>query len=383
MRNLFWFLFVTSVIWGTSLPGIDIPLLGTLYPLRIMIILLIVGSFFLKKNLIRNTGSAKITYIVWTLILFYGFLTIFWSIDQFRAVTYQIVYVTIFFVIIICIAFVKDKEHLIVISKSYLINTWIIGVLAIYESFSGNFIYEAGLRYLYTYNSLGLNTPVLFFYNINNLSTYMAISLPICYIACENMKFKRFNKLAILLLCSTVVFLIDSRAALIAIFIFLVLYLTYHFSDVIFQAEVWSIANAFDSDNIRVRIWTNTLLAAGDWFFIGFGPGNGYLANNMYQFIDTSDIFAIHNYFLEILIEFGIFGFVCFMIWFITLFLQLLKKRKVNSNNKYNNYLLLIFLFQYVILTVSASSITEMYFIWMIFGLCVASLSFPDELIKT
>jgi len=398
VQKLFWLLFVTSVIWGTSLPGIQIPILGTFYPLRIMLLLIFVGAFLFRKRLISNTVPAKRTYILWLIILFYGFLTVFWSIDQFVAISSQIIYITAFLVIFTCIAFVKDKIKLIIISKSYLINVWIIGLLSIYESFSGNFLYESGVRYLNTYNTLGFNTPVLFFYNINNLATFMAISLPICFIASEHMKLKWLNKLTIFLLCTFVVFLIDSRAALIAIFIFLLLYLLFqfefkkiliylflsllvvqYFSDVIFQSEVWEITNSVDSDNIRIRIWTNTLMAASDTYFIGFGPGNGPIANNMFQYVNTEDIFAIHNYFLEILMELGFVGFICFNLWLFLMFWGLNKMRKRKSNNRYIYNLLLIFIFQYLILSICASSITEMYFIWLIFGLCVASLNFPKD----
>lgn len=391
MKKIFWFLFVTSIIWGSSLPGIPFPMIGTLYPLRIILVISILGLIFQRKGILQKDKIAINTYVFWGLMLMYGFLTITWAMDKGVAVTFEAIYVTSFLIIITCLAFIRSREDIYSICTSFLLNVWIIGLLAIYESITGLYIFYEGSKYIYMYNPIGLKMPVLFFGNVNNLATFMAISIPICFIACENMRFKKLNKSLILILCSIIVLLIDSRAALIAILLFIYLNFLYHFSvkrlfiivllgftilqifsEVIFQAELWSLLESVNSENIRLLIWKNTFLTASDSFFIGAGPGNGYLSN-LTQYYDTGGIFAIHNYFLEIFSEFGFIGFACFIVWVIKIFSELLKTRTyAKQNDKRILNFFTIFMFQYLILTICASSMAEMYFMWLIWAIIIA-----------
>ncbi|WP_240377982.1 O-antigen ligase family protein [Bacillus piscicola] len=397
-RKIFWFIFITSVVWGNSLPGIAIPHAGTLFPLRLILILIIIGSFILRKKLLKNTFIAKHTYFLWGSMIFYGLVTLFWAQNLEKGITYVIVYLTSFMIITTCIAFVKTKDDLVTICKSYWLNTIVIGVLAIYESISGDYLYEAGIRYVFNFNPIGLNTPVLFFNNINNLAAFMAMSIPICFIAIENTKMKILNKIITFLLCSVTIFLIDSRSALLSLLMFLILYLMYYFNfrkltlyillgalmtlyfrDVIFQSDVMNMFSSVHSDDIRLRVWKNTLLAGRDSLFVGYGPGNGYLANTT-QYYFTGGILAIHNYFLEILIEFGLLIFVFFGAWLLRLFFYLHKaKMRSNLNDTYIYSLLIIFMIQFVVLSIGPSSMATFYFLWLILGLCLASLDLPNS----
>jgi teichuronic acid biosynthesis protein TuaE len=393
MKKLFWFLFITSAIWGAALPGITIPLVGTMYPLRIILILVVLLTILQKKRLFQNHLLARRTYHYFGIMLLYGALAILWASNKSVAIKSETVYITSFLVLVTCIAYIRNNKDLNIVCKTFLLNVWVIGLLAIYESLTGEYIFYDGFKYFHMYNLVGLKMPVLFFGNVNNMATFMAVALPICFIACESMKFKLTNKISIFILCSAVVVLVNSRAAFIAVLLFILLYLMYQFNikklfiyaimgvvliqlfgEIIFEADVWNIFETINNEDIRLLVWKNTLLTASDSLFIGAGPGNGYLAN-LQQYYDTGGVLAIHNYFLEILSEFGLIGFICFVAWFIKLLIELTRARRCVVSTEFNIYnMFFIFMLQYVILSVCASSLAEMYFMWLIWGMCIASL---------
>lgn len=402
MKRIFWICFVTCSIWGSRLPGITIPFIGTLYPLRIFILL---SPFFILLNYYHKWASCYIkikknTYYFFGVILLYGILTLFWTINISAAITSLIVYITSFLVVIICIYLIKDEKDIIFIAKAYTLNVILICVIGIYESFTGNYIFNYTVyeHYTRTFNIIGLYRPLVFFNNINNLATFIVVSIPICFIAFENSRFKSIKRLFIFTLCTTVVFLIGSRAAILGSCLFVILFLFNKLRlkkivsymalllIIIFSLLLFVASPYFESfilsikDEARILIWINTLKVSADYFFMGVGPGNSYYMNLLNQYEDISGVYAVHNYLLELLVEFGVVGASCFIMWIVNLILGIRRNIKCATMSiKYMLNMFFIFIVLFILLSICSASMSGMYFIWLNFGIGLVIINWANK----
>ena len=395
-RKVFWLIFVTSVIWGSKLPGVTIPYIGTLFPLRI--ITFSFPFFVLLKSKIPSSLILKKACFSFGIMLLSGILTLFWTINISSALTSLIVYMTSFLIVIICIYFTRNKEDILYITKAYTLNIILIGIIGIYESFTGNYIFNFTIydHYTRTYNLIGLYRPLVQFYNINDLAAFMVLSVPICFIAFEYSKSRLIKRITIFLLCVLVGFLSASRAAIlgICILIILIVFKKLRLKNFVLHIIVFLIVNLLMLSFIllyfeeimlfiikegRFLIWFNTLLVSSDYYFMGVGPGNSYYANFYNQHMPVS-VYAVHNYLLELFCEFGIIGAGIFYLWIANLILENRRNMKfATANYRYMLNMSLVFIVLFVVLNIGPSSMSGMYFVWLNFGVSAAIIN----LVKT
>lgn len=222
--RLFWVILVFSIIWGSKLPGITLPMI-TLYPIRIFTLL------WMITKLMKGIRTKKL-YIarddIPILIFFgYGCTTVLWSYDSTASFTAIIVYLTSLLCYWMCKNASKKEVGLQYICEAFYINVIIMATIAVYESITGQYMSLSYEYYTRTYNMFGLFRPIAAFYNTNNLAVFMISCLPISMLATEKWRLKNFGKTIIFVVTTIVLLLCDSRAGLLGLIMFVALYL-YH-----------------------------------------------------------------------------------------------------------------------------------------------------------
>lgn len=92
---------------------------------------------------------------------------------------------------------------------------------------------------------------------------------------------------------------------------------------------------------------------------MGIGPGCAKVVNGYSQYQST-ELLAVHNYFLQIFVEFGIIAFLALLGWFFMLLRRVLLNRKslFDMGRKVSNYQLAA-LVVFLIVSISSSDMTS------------------------
>ena len=373
-KQLLAFIIVFSAVWGSFLPGLT--LLGiTLFPIRIIAIVWGVKEIF--SIIARREAKIKNVGVICTcLLLITGMLTSIVSNDISRSVTAMIVYVTCAICMFISVKYGRNSEGIQFIATAFYINVLIISIIAIYESFTGEYINPSYDYYLTTYNMFGLYRPKTVFYNTNNLTVFLLLSLPICMYATEKWRVSFIFKSLMFALCITGILLTDSRTGIAGLFAYVGLIIYYRVYSInktfvslfaillcfltmaIFVSSDFSIATMFYSED-RIPIWKAAFQACKDYYFLGAGPGTSAIVEG--------SLGDPHNYFLEILLEFGVIG--------LALFCGILKSVSISAKDMKSNTGLCelkTFMVLFLLCSICPSSMAGYYYMWIIFGLLIA-----------
>jgi teichuronic acid biosynthesis protein TuaE len=234
--------------------------------------------------------------------------------------------------------------------------------------------------------------PITFFSNANDLSTFLFFSVVILTIELILAKSKRYKLFLILLLVTTTYIIVEtkSRGGINGIIIYFSMYLMLRlFSKIIKQKRdmlllfsllmfflstvmlllainSYFIINSFSSAlDERLHLWSKSFQLFVSSYFMGIGPGQNLIK------MDGN----VHFFLLEILSEYGIFIILGLMI----VFLKLLKLIYPFINSKLNS-LIASFVIAFIPISISSSSITKIYPVWIVVGIIYAvKINFHNE----
>ena len=256
-----------------------------------------------------------------------------------------------------------------------------------------------------------------FYYNNNDMATVLLLAIPVeiylIYFCKKN--FFMILRVAILLLYLITFMLLDSRANVIGLLIEIIVYFI---GFIIIKKEkilkskllkygliTCSIVILFvgcniavkeigkisfkpnytnlNSNNVRINLILNGLEFYKTSPFIGLGAGNldYYLANN--AIYPTNGITKMHNLYLEILVTYGIFIFIAYLIFYFGMCFKLLKawlNSKINIGNKINILTLLVFWTNFAFSCISSSSNFSKEWLWVLIGITLASIKIIDNI---
>ena len=153
------------------------------------------------------------------------------------------------------------------------------------------------------------------------------------------------------------------------------------FFGILLATSVWADFFADIENNARIIIWQNIFKNAKAYFLMGTGPANSYLP--VYGLVYKNGLLTNpHFWFLEILAEFGIFGFGALAVWYILIanraFLNFRRfKKEGNSENMRLNRCALKFLIYFIPMSVMSSSVSSMMAFWLLFAFTVISVNLP------
>lgn len=395
MRRIYLALLIIFTILGSKLLTINFPGIGSVSLIMILIFITILYLIMVlsKKKKICLDKIQKNTGIVLFIIVICGSIaSAIYSINLPAWITY----IVSFFIMISCMVFINNKKELIFCEKVVFFAVISIMLIALYESFTGNYIKETYESYAYQRNIFGLYKPSVAFANINNFGIFLTIMTPICCNAIENFKkHKNLIKIIFLMVDMFIIICTNSRGAIIGIILFIILHYRNIFQKykIIYRGILIAFILIFFMSMLdygffknkntysveeepRIEIWKKTLITIANSYYIGFGPGNIAIYNmdaDYYNF----DFGNPHNYFLEFLGDFGIIGFIAFIVWLYGIIKM--DKNKIKTENdekikrKAENYYIYYIIF--IISTITPSTMMTAQYIWLGFGFSLAFLS--------
>jgi O-antigen ligase len=351
IENLFVSLTILSLIFGSITnfqPARILPVFAFFY--------LIINRKIIKPKTIPNF-LALLTFIVW---IMWGISSLFWTSDISRGVE-EVIIITIGFVtFLVFMNFnFRSTKLLNIIRKSWVFSYLLTLPIAIFElitdkhlliSTSGD-IGTGGLgRFVYAGVTFG---------NRNNYVEFIVLCIPFILwtIDISNMIKLKIFYFIIFFSAIIIVFINGSRSGMFCIFIqcffwfflqrrnklkasiknlvlVIFLFLTCFFAFQIQPASLsrlLSLQDGFVGENqvIRINIFINGLR-----LFVessGFGVGAGGLERrvvNDANMLFTGGINSVHNLWIEVLAKYGLFVWVLFVLWLISVFLSAVQARK-------------------------------------------------------
>lgn len=234
----------------------------------------------------------------------------------------------------------------------------------------------------------GSHVATVGFYNPNNFSFYLAISIPaIYYLLQKSLIFKIISIIGIGGIFLTV-YLNNTRSILILLILSLLMVLVKLFIDgykktvtitsvlfvVVLILNVEIINQLFEtlktlsqndfSVSIRKQLTIDGLNIAKNNIILGVGPGN-----SEYHMPNIGD--KVHNYWLEMLINYGIIIFIILVYYYINTIFKLIKMKKSRLYNVIWPILWSIIIF--IPASLAPSTIFTLPILWFLFGLIISA----------
>jgi teichuronic acid biosynthesis protein TuaE len=112
------------------------------------------------------------------------------------------------------------------------------------------------------------------------------------------------------------------------------------------------------------------------WKSNGLGVGGGGSIAVQERAAGFSDLKSMHNFWVELLVDSGIFFFSLFVIWYLRLTFNIYKIYKSHTNAffSYHAGSLFVSLLTFIIACISASSVIYLLPMWLMFGMSISLL---------
>ena len=345
MLNWLWYLTVVLSIWGAAFGGYHIPGLGTIFPFRIVILL--VGLLVLikcdkKKIKIKPVILYCTVLPVIIFLMCQTAVSAVWadSMPGVFSALLNLAYILIF--VVLFLYFCRDDKVLSGTIIAIGCNLLVIFLFALLEIFSGQYIFNpaAQKKYSTLLNHFGLHHPAVCFDNTNNLAYCICLSVPILFYLSERVFSGKpvLQKLSLVFMAALSLFILIQTFSFIGYLTFglvLVLCLVIRIKDrrritvllvvlsastllfcigafILYNSELIKrmpdiLQEQTNSVNIRITLIKKAAYIMKDSYFLGVGPGN--IDSFMKQTIIDSKMtkmLDIHEFYFEMGAVYGI-----------------------------------------------------------------------------
>lgn len=339
-----------------------------LFPFRLLWMLLLpltIIFFFWNRDVVlerlKETKNYNIFLAIW---LAYGLISLFWAICMIDAVR-QIVFILIgISLVYFVVLYLRNLKHYQIIQMLWVAALAVVIAIGYWTIITGQHLPVAKL-----YGRIE-RIPSAVFTNPNDLGSYLAISLPflMLYIKYgQKVAVKlastigsilalfllvatgsRMNYLALFCgICFWFFFLSAKRERLIGITAFLAVFIVIILLPVFFQGDQVSpfifgfnkIEGLFlllteegqemdISTGSRINFFLSSFRYLLDTYGFGVGAGNAEYYINNYQYYYTYGYSNLHNWWLEIAVNYGLFILAGFIYYYLSLIVNLFRMRK-------------------------------------------------------
>lgn len=407
------FLLIASVFLGSQIYLFDLGAFHLLPSRLFMLIAFVLVLFGLcKYGYIRWTGK-RIKWLIYFYLfwLFWSFISVLWSADIAFWFKQFISHLTGVFLILLFVNAVDNEDKLKTSIYIIMFMYIVVIVAGIMETVGGICLFAQDVRLEPIYG-LGpfVYIPKTFWNNRNDFATVLAIYCPFLLTNIDTKEInKRIRYLFIIIIAITFTFLIvtDSRANIFAFLLSLALFLliSANRSTLIkrivlllisvsvlsmFIPMIWgylqmNVSSVFDvqsyyaqagSNAVRLNLVEEGLKKLSETYFMGVGCGN----STAYFF--SSDVFSRygiaspHNYWLEIVLDYGLvfllFYIIFYVVLFINVFIIAIRGKGLLRRTAAALFVILII---FNISNQSSSSVSNELAIFLIFGLCLVVIN--------
>ncbi|MFJ8450607.1 O-antigen ligase family protein [Aerococcus viridans] len=129
----------------------------------------------------------------------------------------------------------------------------------------------------------------------------------------------------------------------------------------------------------RMNMWRNGLMYLGKTFGLGVGAGNIEVWMEIFGPLPTNNIFSIHNWWLEILVGYGAFIFIAYVLGYALMIYRLFNLKKfVNRMHQKIMNALITFLLVFIGASITSSNNMLIEWHWVFFGLIIAYIGIME-----
>jgi O-antigen ligase len=314
-----------------------LPVLGQLKIVLVSGVVMVLSFLFT----IRKYGNPGVyrnpVFILWCAILGLMVLGIFFSLD--RGATLAIITANLkyFLVFIVMIRIIDSKQRMDLILTVFCACGALMSVSTIHNYFAGSIIRESHVVDTLTggYRAIALdrglfgdpndlallnNTllPFIFYFLLKGRKVIVSLGAAACVVVANVLTFSRGGFLGMLMvLMSLPVFFTEYRKRSLALLsilaVMILIFAPTSYWDRISTITAWKVDQETGMTGTRLDAWKLVLTESMEKPLLGVGAGNSYYISGR----EAGDWHAIHNSFLQVLSELGIFSFVFFLLFFI------------------------------------------------------------------
>lgn len=405
-------LFIATAFIETAFFSINVGPFS-LFPYRMLLVVVLLMLFLhvtLKHSAVFQWSEIQVKEMVAFLAFWivYALVSLIW-VRSLTAGVKELIYLTSGVAVIFAVVFyfkrMKDYVHFYYIWMAMLVFLCAIGV---WETVTGEHLSTSRILAEPGWDT---HIPTGVFFNQNDYATYLAVSV-FFVVALIKYGHNLFLKLAGSLLLPVTIYLIvatESRANLLAValgFFFSFLFLTkpFHRFVLVFfgslalvvggyvffeeiQLAIQSVLADFAfltgdfeegrSEDIRINLIQNALVFL--FYSIGFGVGSGNAEFFMqYHFLfPTQGVVNVHNWWVEIMVDYGIIPFVGYVVLYLSLIILLYRhyKQAKDKHDKMISEALVAALVAFSLASLSPSSMMILTYQWVLFAFAIGYLN--------
>lgn len=363
------------------------------------IAVLLVWVLYAKKQVLvkRYEVIFFIIWLIWT-------VASFWRANAVNLWAYYVLYLGITILFLQYMTRIHDASIFEAIPKVLSAALFVHLLIGLYEITSHRYLFEVGSFSKRYYGKVGVSI----FHNPNDYSTFVIVILPfiVYLLAHEKLLVKKIWYCLLVALSIPMLIINESRLAVLSLFVLGNMYMLvltrrskyrilYHLLFLMTLAgafsfsksRVWlmnmlhenSLNLSKNSDQIRLNLIKN------GFYFLRKTYGFGVGAGNLHEWLTTKSIYYIgdirymHNWYIEILVTFGVVIFTLYLIWHIRVMRNLIHNSTTEKNilGIHTGYLLSFICF--TLMSVSSSTNVYSEWVWMyltvLSGYTVYSLS--------
>ncbi|XJS10082.1 O-antigen ligase family protein [Aerococcaceae bacterium WGS1372] len=291
----------------------------------------------------------------------------------------------------------------------------LLALWGLYEILTNNYIF-ADLTLLdknQTFASQpSTRIPITTFANQNDYATLLLASLPVNIIMfnLDRHSLRRYLYFLPILLTSFLIYRSDSRMilfsiALFSIFIFLLqfrfdfkakqIYIgLFSFIALVVAvlvfvpsiretiSQLYYVAGDFfnTGDSRRMNLWRNGLIFLAETYGLGLGAGNIEVWMDRMAFLSVDEFTNIHNWWLEILVGYGVIVFILYVIAYILMFKSLNKLRYHDSDViRQIAISFMAFLIVYIFASITSANNMLIEWHWVFFGVIISFIKIMES----
>lgn len=340
--------------------------------------------------------------LVW---LIYAILSVIWAIDKTSAFKHVIFLVISFSMIVFTVVFIDTIEDLQIISVIWLVFLGLAIIIGISETVIG--IHLPVSRFYERVNEYYKYTPTALFYNPNDFATFLSLSVPflLSYFFFSKKFIYRLLFFLSFIASLYVLYATRSRANFLALFLEIGYFTIVFFSLQVNRKEIYYIlagslsvllvipkrileifsavqhnlqsivtqaSSQVGSMGERMNLAVNGLMFLLSTWGFGVGAGNvEYWMMSKAQF-ETGNKVNIHNWFLEVLVNYGIFIFTGYLIFYGGIIYNVYKQMRIHQDDhkmKVIGVAILGSMLGFLFASISSSSIMAFRPHWMMYAI--------------
>lgn len=409
---------VSSVFLGSNLIAVTLPV-GQISIYRIFSLLVIpMVIFFLVKDrksfkIHRNSYAAGMVtvYLLWWV---WALCSVLWAMSLGSWLQAMVLLTLGISSIVGIFLWTRDYVQWRTLIKAVWIMMTFLSIWGLFE-ITTNIYLLADLGKLDKYSTFvtqpWTRIPITYLANQNDYATILLATLPINLILMNTTKdsLKKFLTLLCMLLSTFLIFQSGSRMSLLMALAFYGIYvllgvrwdftrkqvlttgsiiLTLAILGFAFVPPIRGMVTdlvyilprpVISGDVGRMNMWRNGLMYLGKTFGLGVGAGNIEVWMEIFGPLPTNNIFNIHNWWLEILVGYGVFIFIAYVLGYALMIYRLFNLKKfVNRMHQKIMNALITFLLVFIGASITSANNMLIEWHWVFFGLIIAYIGIME-----